>query len=138
MVAADHDRSGQLAARHEVVERHAELRAVALAEPADARGEPLKVHLLARERDPPRELRVVREELENQLVGAVEILGIAGERDPAKWSLPLAEQRAHDAGLAHAFDFPGFVPAYVRPLFCEGKGPFRWVALSGDPKDLYR
>ncbi|MBK5186874.1 MAG: urocanate hydratase [Gemmatimonadaceae bacterium] len=45
---------------------------------------------------------------------------------------------AHDAGLTHAFDFPGFVPAYVRPLFCEGKGPFRWVALSGDPKDLYR
>jgi len=45
---------------------------------------------------------------------------------------------AFDAGLAHAFDFPGFVPAYVRPLFCEGKGPFRWVALSGDPKDLYR
>ncbi len=45
---------------------------------------------------------------------------------------------AHDAGLTHAFDFPGFVPAYVRPLFCEGKGPFRWVALSGDPKDLHR
>jgi urocanate hydratase len=45
---------------------------------------------------------------------------------------------AFDAGLAHAFDFPGFVPAYVRPLFCEGKGPFRWVALSGDPKDIYR
>ncbi len=45
---------------------------------------------------------------------------------------------AHDAGLANAFEFPGFVPAYVRPLFCEGKGPFRWVALSGDPKDLHR
>jgi urocanate hydratase len=45
---------------------------------------------------------------------------------------------AHDAGLAHAFDFPGFVPAYIRPLFCEGKGPFRWVALSGDPADIYR
>jgi len=45
---------------------------------------------------------------------------------------------AHDAGLADAFAFPGFVPAYVRPLFCEGKGPFRWVALSGDPKDLHR
>ncbi|MEO6210278.1 MAG: urocanate hydratase [Gemmatimonadaceae bacterium] len=45
---------------------------------------------------------------------------------------------AHDAGLTHAFDFPGFVPVYVRPLFCEGKGPFRWVALSGDPKDLHR
>jgi urocanate hydratase len=45
---------------------------------------------------------------------------------------------AHDAGLADAFAFPGFVPAYVRPLFREGKGPFRWVALSGDPKDLAR
>ncbi len=46
--------------------------------------------------------------------------------------------QAHDAGVADAFAFPGFVPAYVRPLFCEGKGPFRWVALSGDPKDLAR
>ncbi|CAN5806056.1 urocanate hydratase [soil metagenome] len=45
---------------------------------------------------------------------------------------------AHDAGVAEAFDFPGFVPAYIRPLFCTGKGPFRWVALSGDPKDIYR
>lgn len=45
---------------------------------------------------------------------------------------------AFDAGLREAFDFPGFVPAYVRPLFCEGKGPFRWVALSGDPADIYR
>jgi urocanate hydratase len=47
-------------------------------------------------------------------------------------------QRALDAGVAHAFDYPGFVPAYIRPLFCEGKGPFRWVALSGDPEDIYR
>jgi urocanate hydratase len=47
-------------------------------------------------------------------------------------------QRAFDAGVQNAFDYPGFVPAYIRPLFCEGKGPFRWVALSGDPKDLYR
>ena len=45
-------------------------------------------------------------------------------------------QVAHDEGVAHAFDFPGFVPAYIRPLFCEGKGPFRWVALSGDPDDI--
>ncbi len=45
---------------------------------------------------------------------------------------------ALDAGLTDAFDFPGFVPAYIRPLFCEGKGPFRWVALSGDPADLAR
>ncbi len=44
--------------------------------------------------------------------------------------------RAKERGLQHAFDFPGFVPAYIRPLFCEGKGPFRWVALSGDPADI--
>jgi urocanate hydratase len=47
-------------------------------------------------------------------------------------------QRAFDQGVKDAFDFPGFVPAYIRPLFCEGKGPFRWVALSGDPEDIYR
>jgi urocanate hydratase len=46
-------------------------------------------------------------------------------------------QRAYDAGVKNAFDYPGFVPAYIRPLFCEGKGPFRWVVLSGDPQDLY-
>jgi urocanate hydratase len=43
---------------------------------------------------------------------------------------------ARQVGCARAFDFPGFVPAYIRPLFCEGKGPFRWVALSGDPDDI--
>ncbi|MGZ5040972.1 MAG: urocanate hydratase, partial [Usitatibacter sp.] len=47
-------------------------------------------------------------------------------------------QVAKDEGVANAFAFPGFVPAYIRPLFCEGKGPFRWVALSGDPEDIYR
>ncbi|MEO7240205.1 MAG: urocanate hydratase [Sphingomicrobium sp.] len=47
-------------------------------------------------------------------------------------------QEAKDEGVTHAFDFPGFVPAYVRPLFCRGIGPFRWVALSGDPEDIYR
>ncbi len=47
-------------------------------------------------------------------------------------------QVAFEEGLKDAFDFPGFVPAYVRPLFCEGIGPFRWVALSGDPEDIYR
>jgi urocanate hydratase len=47
-------------------------------------------------------------------------------------------QRAYDEGVSEAFEFPGFVPAYIRPLFCEGKGPFRWVALSGDPEDIYR
>jgi urocanate hydratase len=47
-------------------------------------------------------------------------------------------QQAYDDGVTDAFEFPGFVPAYIRPLFCEGKGPFRWVALSGDPEDIYR
>ena len=47
-------------------------------------------------------------------------------------------QMAFDEGCANAFDFPGFVPAYVRPLFCRGVGPFRWVALSGDPEDIYK
>ena len=47
-------------------------------------------------------------------------------------------QVAKDQGVRNAFDFPGFVPAYIRPLFCEGKGPFRWVALSGDPEDIYK
>ena len=47
-------------------------------------------------------------------------------------------QQAKDAGVENAFDFPGFVPAFIRPLFCEGKGPFRWAALSGDPADIAR
>jgi len=47
-------------------------------------------------------------------------------------------QMAFDMGLDHAFDFPGFVPAYIRPLFCRGIGPFRWAALSGNPEDIYR
>jgi urocanate hydratase len=46
--------------------------------------------------------------------------------------------QAKKGGCARAFDYPGFVPAYIRPLFCEGKGPFRWVALSGDPEDILR
>ncbi|OZB06871.1 MAG: urocanate hydratase [Idiomarina sp. 34-48-12] len=47
-------------------------------------------------------------------------------------------QMAKDVGVDNAFDFPGFVPAYIRPLFCQGIGPFRWVALSGDPEDIYK
>ncbi|NGQ94850.1 urocanate hydratase [Brevibacillus sp. SYP-B805] len=47
-------------------------------------------------------------------------------------------QVAYDEGVKNAFDFPGFVPAFIRPQFCEGKGPFRWVALSGDPEDIYK
>jgi urocanate hydratase len=44
---------------------------------------------------------------------------------------------AKQGGEQNAYDFPGFTPAFIRPLFCEGKGPFRWVALSGDPEDIY-
>jgi len=64
--------------------------------------------------------------------------------DFAKMGVPVFDygnnlrQAAFDCGVRDAFDFPGFVPAYVRPLFCEGKGPFRWVALSGEPEDIYR
>ena len=47
-------------------------------------------------------------------------------------------QMAKEEGLANAFGFPGFVPAYIRPLFCRGVGPFRWAALYGDPEDIYR
>lgn len=47
-------------------------------------------------------------------------------------------QMAYEEGVSNAFDFPGFVPAYIRPLFCRGVGPFRWVALSGDPEDIYK
>src|SRR5207253_8869288 len=47
-------------------------------------------------------------------------------------------QVAYDAGVKNAFDYPGFVPAYIRPLFCRGIGPFRWVALSGNPQDIYK
>ena len=47
-------------------------------------------------------------------------------------------QMAKEMGVADAFDFPGFVPAYIRPLFCRGVGPFRWAALSGDPEDIFR
>ena len=47
-------------------------------------------------------------------------------------------QMAHDMGVDNAFDFPGFVPAYIRPLFCRGIGPFRWAALSGNPEDIYK
>ena len=50
----------------------------------------------------------------------------------------LRGQAKENAGVGNAFDFPGFVPEYIRPLFCEGKGPFRWVALSGNPDDIYK
>ncbi len=62
---------------------------------------------------------------------AAEAAGSAGQRAEAE-----GRSMGSDAGVANAFDYPGFVPAYIRPLFCEGQGPFRWVALSGDPADI--
>ena len=56
--------------------------------------------------------------------------------EKAKLVGTLIGEKAKEAGVKNAFDFPGFVPAYIRPLFCEGKGPFRWAALSGDPNDI--
>ena len=79
--------------RDEIVERDAELRALALAQPADARRQPLKCDPLARQRDPAAQMLVVRKQLEHQVVGARDVLRIAGQRHPAKRSLPLAEER---------------------------------------------
>ena len=79
--------------RDEIVERDAEPRALALPEPADARRQSLKLDPLLRERDPATQMLVVRKQLEHQLVGARDVLRIAGERDPAERSLPLAEER---------------------------------------------
>ena len=71
--------------------------------------------------------RHVRQMLELQKRGAVTF----------DYGNNLRGQAKDKRGVENAFDFPGFVPAYIRPLFCEGKGPFRWVALSGDPEDIY-
>ena len=61
----------------------------------------------------------------------------ARRRRPSTTATTSARWRK-ETGVANAFDFPGFVPAYIRPLFCRGIGPFRWAALSGDPEDIYR
>ena len=98
-------------------------------------GMPYEEALALRESDPDRYIRLsmesmaahVRAILEFQKRGAVAF----------DYGNNLRGQ-AQDAGVANAFDYPGFVPAYIRPLFCEGKGPFRWVALSGDPEDIYK
>src|SRR5689334_7922865 len=81
VVATDDDRCRQLAARNEIVEGQAESRSIALPEPANARGETLKVHLLARELDPAPQVRVIREELEHQFVRPREIALVTGERN---------------------------------------------------------
>ncbi|QPC43181.1 urocanate hydratase [Kaustia mangrovi] len=88
-----------------------------------------------RERDP----KAVAEAAKRSMVTHVEaILKLHSQGVPALDYGNNIRQMAFDMGLKHAFDFPGFVPAYIRPLFCRGVGPFRWAALSGDPEDIYR
>ncbi|MDQ7071328.1 MAG: urocanate hydratase [Rhodobacterales bacterium] len=88
-----------------------------------------------RESDPKRVERAAKASMKTQVAAMV---------DFHKAGVPTVDygnnirQMAFDEGLENAFDFPGFVPAYIRPLFCRGIGPFRWVALSGDPEDIYK
>jgi urocanate hydratase len=80
--------------------------------------------------------RVVREAKRSMRTHVEAMLAFADQGVPTFDYGNNLRQMASDAGCARAFDFPGFVPAYVRPLFCRGIGPFRWVALSGDPEDI--
>ncbi len=89
----------------------------------------------ARERDPASVERAAKASMAVQVRA---MLGFAAAGVPTFDYGNNIRQVAKDAGVANAFDFPGFVPAYIRPLFCRGVGPFRWVALSGDPEDIYR
>ena len=92
----------------------------------------------AAQKDPAQHVRIQQEAAKSCAVHVQAML------DFQKLGIPVVDygnnirQVALDEGVADAFDFPGFVPAYIRPLFCEGKGPFRWVALSGDPEDIYK
>ena len=88
-----------------------------------------------RARDPPGYVRRAKESMAVQVAAMLEMRRLGSHVFDYGNNLRAG---ARDAGLARAFDYPGFVPAYVRPLFCEGKGPFRWVALSGDPEDIRR
>jgi urocanate hydratase len=86
-----------------------------------------------RKKDPEEVALSAREAIANHVRG---ILGFQAMGIPCVDYGNNIRQEAKNAGVKNAFDFPGFVPAYVRPLFCTGKGPFRWVALSGDPEDI--
>lgn len=86
-----------------------------------------------RERDPAGLVERARESMARHVEAMVGFLDAGAEVFDYGNSI---RAEARKGGLTRAFDFPGFVPAYIRPLFCEGKGPFRWVALSGDPRDI--
>jgi urocanate hydratase len=98
---------------------------------------PLSVEEAAeiRERDPQEYLEMVKDSVRDHMEA---MLGFQRQgAETFDYGNNLRGQ-ARDAGVSDAFAVPGFVPAYIRPLFCEGKGPFRWVALSGEPEDIYR
>jgi urocanate hydratase len=88
-----------------------------------------------RRRDPEGVIRRSRESMAKQVRAMLEMQRAGSHVFDYGNNL---RQGAKDAGVADAFAYPGFVPAYIRPLFCEGMGPFRWVALSGDPADIHR
>lgn len=82
--------------------------------------------------------RVIREASKSMAVHVQAMLGFHNQGIPTFDYGNNIRQVALDEGVTNAFDFPGFVPAYIRPLFCRGIGPFRWAALSGDPEDIYK
>jgi urocanate hydratase len=98
-------------------------------------GLPYPKALDLRERDPDRYVELARQTAIRHVASMVELQRRGSVVFDYGNNL---RQDAADAGYADAFAFPGFVPEYIRPLFCEGKGPFRWAALSGDPEDIYR
>ena len=81
---------------------------------------------------------VIREAKKSMAIQVEAMLAFSKQNIPVVDYGNNIRQVAFDEGVNNAFDFPGFVPAYIRPLFCEGVGPFRWVALSGDPEDIYK
>ena len=98
---------------------------------------PLSVEEAAdlRQRDPQEYLEMVKHSVRDHVIA---MLGFQSEGSEVFDYGNNLRGQAQDAGISNAFQIPGFVPAYIRPLFCEGKGPFRWVALSGEPEDIYR
>ena len=98
-------------------------------------GIPLEEALALRERDPE---RYVRLSMESMAEHCRAILTMQERGSVAFDYGNNLRGQAREAGVERAFDYPGFVPEFIRPLFCKGKGPFRWVALSGDPEDIYR
>ena len=126
VIAADHDRRFDLAFLHQIVHRQAELGALAVAEPADARGQSLELDALAREIDPAAENAVLGEQLEDQFVGDVNVGGLTGERDPAERAAAFAEQRTNVGGHESG-EIVGVLHAAL-----EGEGADVVAVVEGD------